>query len=179
MIHCGVCVSGWYGAGATLKHRQPARSATCYPQKILRYASRAAGGSRGERNGLHEGTFQHPTPKGGVRFFRIDPLDRDTTDFLHCQVMNSALSLYMTWTFRANVMESNTKSSQRFWWPKDAWISGGVCTQCRVLGGVDDCQRPDCPRPACYVAPVNVVCRHCHRLCHHGQRHCNGCGQAP
>jgi hypothetical protein len=136
-------------------------------------------GSRGERNGLHEGTFQHPTPKGGVRFFRIDPLDRDTTDFLHCQVMNSALSLYMTWTFRANVMESNTKSSQRFWWPKDAWISGGVCTQCRVLGGVDDCQRPDCPRPACYVAPVNVVCRHCHRLCHHGQRHCNGCGQVP
>ena len=29
------------------------------------------------------------------------------------------------------------------------------------------------------MAPVNVVCRHCHRLCHHGQRHCNGCGQVP
>src|ERR1700722_14319740 len=132
MIHCGVCVSGWYGAGATLKHRQPARSATCYPQKILRYASRAAG-ALAVSGMVSTRDLSAPDPQGGVRFFRIDPLDRKATIFSRRQIMKLACFSQEDRTSCDKILETGTKFAKMLVTRKEFQMLGLATSSARIV----------------------------------------------
>jgi hypothetical protein len=76
-------------------------------QRLQGGSARRAGGDRPRAQGVALMTPPHvigvapvnTRPQGGLEErFRLR-MDRAPADCLHCQVMNSALSLYMTWTF--------------------------------------------------------------------------------